>query len=155
LWVETSSWAHHRAEHCHSARHAKPKYGQRAYRGCQFDNIAKTATSIVRFRSAMITVRVGLGRLRRRRRIESIEGTSRLLVRAAGRCRPIPGVRSGRARRCETGDRNQRRYRCGKGEIFRDHGSVSFAVSSSLLSGGAHRGIGMRARIGHPIISVA
>jgi len=50
----------------------------------------------------MITVRIGLDRLRRRRRIESIEGASQLLVRAAGRCGPIPGVRSDRARRCKS-----------------------------------------------------
>jgi hypothetical protein len=37
-------------------------------------------TSIVRFQSTMITVRIGLGCLRRHRRIESIEGVSHLPV---------------------------------------------------------------------------
>jgi hypothetical protein len=37
-------------------------------------------TSIVRFRSAVITVRAGLGRLRRRCRIKSVEGVDRLPV---------------------------------------------------------------------------
>lgn len=67
-------------------------------RGCQFANMAKTMTSIVRFRSAMITVLVVIDRLRRHRRI----GVSQLLLRAAGRYEPIPGVRSGRARRCRS-----------------------------------------------------
>jgi hypothetical protein len=59
-------------------------------------------TSIVRFRAAMITVLVVVDRLRRHRRIGSIEDMSQLLIRAAGRCRPIPGVRSSRARRCKS-----------------------------------------------------
>ena len=71
-------------------------------RGCQFANMAKTMTSIVRFRSAMITVLVIIDRLRRHRRIGRIEGVSQSLVRAAGRYEPIPGVRSGRARRCRS-----------------------------------------------------
>ena len=50
-------------------------------RGCQFANMAKTATSIVRFRSAMITVLVIIDRVRRHRRIGSIEGVPPLLVR--------------------------------------------------------------------------
>jgi hypothetical protein len=58
--------------------------------------------SIVRFRSAVITVCIGLDRLRCDRRMGSIEGLSPLLIRATGRYGPIPGVRSGRARRCKS-----------------------------------------------------
>jgi len=87
-----------------SASRSAPAHGSPGLltRGCQFDNMAKTTTSIVRFRSAMITVLVIIDRLRRHRRIGSIEGVSQLLVRAAGRYGPIPGVRSGRARRCRS-----------------------------------------------------
>jgi len=87
-----------------SASRSAPAHGSPGLltRGCQFDNMAKTTTSIVRFRSAMITVLVIIDRLRRHRRIGSIEGVSPLLVRAADRYGPIPGVRSGRARRCRS-----------------------------------------------------
>ena len=87
-----------------SASRSAPAQGSPALltRGCQFANMAKTTTSIVRFRSAMITVLVVIDRLRRHRRMGSIEGVSQLLVRAAGRYGPIPGVRSGRARRCRS-----------------------------------------------------
>jgi hypothetical protein len=47
----------------------------------------------------MITVRIGLGRLRRHRRIESIEGVDHLPVREAGRFGLIPRVRCGRVRK--------------------------------------------------------
>jgi hypothetical protein len=57
---------------------------------------SKTATSIVRFRSTVITVRIGLECLRRHRRIGSIEGGSHVLIRLTGRCGPIPGGGSGR-----------------------------------------------------------
>jgi hypothetical protein len=93
----------------------------------------------------MITVLVVIDCLRRRRRIVGIEGMSHLLVRAAGRYGPIPGIRSGSARGCEPRDRNQHRYRCGEGESFRRHGFVSLAVSLPPFPGGAHRGIGMQA----------
>jgi hypothetical protein len=70
---------------------------------CQFANMATTATtSIVRFRSAMITVFVVIDCLRCYRRIVSIESLSHLLVRAAGRCGPVPGIRSCCARRCKS-----------------------------------------------------
>src|SRR5258706_7230167 len=56
-------------------------------------------TSIVVFRSAMITVGIGLVRVRPDHGIESIGGVSRLPVRGAGRFGPIPRVRRGRSRK--------------------------------------------------------
>jgi hypothetical protein len=58
-------------------------------------------TSIVRFRSAMIRVRIRLDHLRRHRWIiESAKGVCHLPIRAAGRFGPMPRVRCGRARKC-------------------------------------------------------
>src|SRR5216684_4582021 len=51
--------------------------------------------SIVRFRPAMITIRIGLGCLRRDSPIESIDGVDRLLGRGTGRFGLVPRVRCG------------------------------------------------------------
>jgi hypothetical protein len=110
--------------------------------------------SIVRFRAAIITVLVVVDRLRRHRRIGSIE-QSQLLIRAA--------VAAGQSRVCDPAALADASPEIATSIVI-DAARARFFVVMALFSSLCHRphfqkvarrSIGMRAWITHPIINVA